>query len=63
MEKDENFNRKNIGKIQFTERWYFDVKTQQLQKEVMSIVLGHELTNDEGLVRGYKPVFQLYLNH
>ncbi len=63
MENEENFQRNQIGKIQFTERWYFDVSTQQFQKEVISIVLGHELYNDEGFVRGYKPVYKLKLNH
>ena len=63
MEKEESFSRDNIGKIQFTEKWYFDASSQQLQKEVISIVLGHELVNDEGMVYGYKPVFRLQLNH
>ncbi len=63
LEKEESFNRNNIGKIQFTEKWYFDASSQQLQKEVISIVLGYELVNDEGMVYGYKPVFQLQLNH
>jgi hypothetical protein len=63
MESEDDFSRSNIGKIQFTEKWYFDGPTQQLQKEVISIVLGHELYTEEGLVRGYKPVFKLQLIH
>lgn len=63
MEKEESFSRDNIGKIQFTEKWYFDASSLQLQKEVISIVLGYELINDEGMVYGYKPVFRLQLNH
>ena len=63
MESEADFQRNQIGKIQFTERWYFDVSTQQFQKEVISITLGHELYNEEGSVRGYKPVYKLKLNH
>ncbi len=63
MENEADFQRNQIGKIQFTERWYFDVSTQQFQKEVISITLGHELYNEEGSVRGYKPVYKLKLNH
>jgi len=63
MERENDFSRNRIGKIQFTERWYFDVSSQQFQKEVISVVLGYELVNDEGVVRGYKPVFKLQLNH
>lgn len=63
IEKEKSFNRNNIGKIQFTEKWYFDSSSQQFQKEVISIVLGYELVNDEGMVYGYKPVFKLYLNY
>ena len=63
MEKEEDFMRDNIGKIQFTEKWYFDASTQQLQKEVISMVLGYELKSDEGEVRGYKPIFKIQLNH
>jgi hypothetical protein len=62
LEKEE-FSREQIGKIQFTERWYFDRETSQFQKEVLAVVLGYELLNSDGRVRGYKPVFKLYLAH
>lgn len=63
LEKQDGFKRANIGKIQFTEKWYFNSSSQQFQKEVISIVLGYELLSDEGIVRGYKPVFKIPLNH
>lgn len=63
MESENGFSRDHIGKIQFTERWYFDKKSQQFQKEVLSLVLGYELFNQDGSLRGYKPVFKIYLKH
>jgi hypothetical protein len=63
LEAEKGFDRENIGKIQFTERWYFDAGTKQFQKEVMAIVLGYDLFDADGKVRGYKPVFKLSLNH
>ena len=62
LENEEGFSRDRIGKMQFTESWYFDKRTETLQKEVISIALGHELYTDSGEFRGYKPVFKLYLN-
>ncbi len=55
------FDRESIGKIQFTESWYFDNTTQMMSKRIISIVLGDELYDEEGLVRGYKPIFRLQL--
>jgi hypothetical protein len=63
IEEVEGFSRDRIGKIQFTERWYFDKSSQQFQKEVLSIVLGYELFNSDSTLRGYKPVFRLNLKH
>ncbi len=51
-----------IGKIQFVENWYFDTLSLSFNKEVRSIVLGYEVYDENGDVRGYKPVFQVYLN-
>jgi hypothetical protein len=63
IESETGYSRDLIGKIQFTERWFFDKSTRQFQKEVISLVFGYELFNSEGAVRGYKPVFKIYLNH
>jgi len=60
-EEEPGFKRENIGKIQFTERWYFDTSRKRFQKEVISIVLGYDLLDEVGKLRGYKPVFKLYL--
>jgi hypothetical protein len=61
-ENEKGFSREHIGKIQFTEAWYFNNKTRTLKKEVISIALGYELYGDSGELRGYKPVFKVYLN-
>jgi len=63
IEEEPGFSRDKIGKIQFTEKWYFDASSVQMQKEVLSIVLGYDLMNSDGTLRGHKPVFKLYLNH
>lgn len=63
MESEAGYSRDHIGKIQFTERWYFDKSTKQFKKEVMSLALGYELLNQDSTLRGYKPVFKIYLRH
>lgn len=62
IENEEGFSRDNIGKIQFTERWYFDSANQRFKKEVLSVVLGYDLINSDGTLRGHKPVFKINLN-
>lgn len=56
------FTRESIGKIQFTERWYFDNDRSKMTKEILSLVLGYEFYVDSGEFRGYKPVFKVLLN-
>ena len=62
LEKRADYARDRIGKIQFTEKWYFNSNNPQLQKEIISVALGYETYNEQGEVRAYKPVFKLYLN-
>ncbi len=60
MERVPGFDRKSIGKIQFTEDWYFNKSTLGIEKDVKSIVLGYESRdpNDSTLI-GYKAAFRL----
>jgi len=60
IEAGDAFQREKIGKIQFRERWYYDASAPILRKELISLVLGYEVFDDAGELRGYKPVFQLY---
>jgi hypothetical protein len=62
IEAGKDFAREKIGKIQFKERWFFDPSTLTMNKEIISIVLGYEVFDDVGELRGYKPVFQLNFN-
>ena len=62
MEAQEDFSREDIGKIQFSEVWYFNSENNILNKKVISMVLGLEQYNNFGELKGYKPVFKVYLN-
>ncbi len=53
--------RSRIAKIQFVENWYFDTLSLTMTKAVRSMVLGYEVYDDHGNVRGYKPVFRIDL--
>lgn len=55
------FDRNNIGKIQFTENWYYNTITMNLEKEIVSIVLGYENREIDGTLIGYKAAFKLDL--
>ncbi len=62
LEKEIKKVRSRIAKVQFIENWYFDTLSLTMQKEVRSVVLGYEVYDEEGEVRGYKPVFRVDLN-
>lgn len=53
------FDRNNIGKIQFTENWYYDPATMDIEKEIVSIVLGYESREIDGTLIGYMAAFKL----
>ena len=62
LEKEQGFSRDGIGKIQFTETWYFDNQNRVFRKKVISMVFGLELLDPSGNVRGYKAILKVYLN-
>ena len=62
MEKSEDFSREKIGKIQFSETWYYDSLNLVMEKRIISLVLGYELYGNNGEIIGYKPVFKINLN-
>jgi hypothetical protein len=62
IEKEKDFDRSRIGKIQFTELWLFNEQDMSMEKTVRALALGYELYDSDGKVRGYKPVFKVYLN-
>ena len=61
LEKNKEFNRSRIGKIQFKERWYFDTDHLQMVKQVTSVMLAYEVYREDGSFRGYKPAFLVKL--
>ncbi|HNX66530.1 MAG TPA: hypothetical protein PKH02_06575 [Bacteroidales bacterium] len=52
-------DRSRIGKLSFTEDWYYDPVTFSMTKKVKSMTFGYELLNNEGKVFGYKAVFSI----
>jgi hypothetical protein len=50
-----------IGNIQFIERWYWNKENLQLQKKVEKLMLGYELYDLDGKVKGYKASFTVKL--
>ena len=59
MEKEGIFTRKDISKIQFSERWIWDESIVQLRKELISMTIAYEVYNESGVSRGQKPIFKL----
>jgi hypothetical protein len=62
IERTDDFSREKIGKIQFSESWYYDSLNLVMEKRIISLVLGYELYGDNGEIIGYKPVFKINLN-
>lgn len=62
LEKDPEFSRDRIGKLQFRENWYFDEQKLQLNKKVNYLLIAYEVYNSNGDLRGYKPAFYVLLN-
>jgi len=61
LENSEPFDRSQIGKIQFEERWYFNKEQLSLVKEVYAVMLAYEVYRKDGTFRGYKPAFKIRL--
>ncbi len=62
-EIEKNNPRETIGKIMFTERWYFSENTLQFSKKVESVTLGYEIIDSlDGELHGFKPAFMVNLN-
>ena len=62
FERKKDFNRDKIGKIQFTESWFYDDSLRSMSKKVLSVSLGYEIFDDQGSLIGHKPAFKIYLN-
>lgn len=62
LEQADWYSREAIGKIQFSEIWYFDASNTVFKKKPLSLVLGLEQFSESGEFKGYKPVFKVFLN-
>ena len=62
LEKNPEFSRDKIAKVQFEEAWYYDPKTQKMVKKVHSVMFAYEIYNSLGELKGYKPAFKVYFN-
>ncbi|MBA7564577.1 hypothetical protein ES708_06240 [subsurface metagenome] len=61
LEEDEEFDRSRVAKIQFIEDWYFDKESFTMKKIVHSVMLGYEVYDWDGNVRGHKAAFKVNL--
>jgi hypothetical protein len=60
LERRKEFNRNKIGKIQFTESWFYNDSLSLMSKKVISFTLGYEIFDESGNLIGHKPVFKIY---
>ena len=58
FEKEFKNDRSRIGKLSFTEDWFYDPADNDIIKKVKSVAFGYELINNDGKVFGYKAVFE-----
>ncbi|MGC9373988.1 MAG: hypothetical protein ACP5DQ_02975 [Bacteroidales bacterium] len=62
LEKNPEFDRNNIAKVQYEEAWYYNNEKNIMIKKVHSIMLAYEIYNNQGEIKGYKPAFKVYFN-
>ena len=62
LEQAKDYDRSLVGKLQFSEAWYFDSSTSSIQKKPISVALGYEMPSADGLEVKYKPLFKVYIN-
>jgi hypothetical protein len=58
IEKEFSNDRSKIGKLSFTEDWYYDPAANRIEKITKSAVFGYELYNGAGKVYAYKAAFR-----
>lgn len=62
IEKQAGFERSNIGKIQFTEDWYYNPLEKKIEKKIKVIVFGYKTATQDRLGVGYMAAFEILLN-
>lgn len=61
IEKEAGYERDRIGKIQFTEDWYFDPITFKTEKKVKQIVFGYKTDSKDNTGVGYMAAFKIII--
>lgn len=59
MEKEFKADHSKVGKLSFTEDWYYDPATSRIIKRVKSVVFGYERYDNDRRVLGYKAIFRI----
>jgi len=59
IEKEFSNDRSKIGKLSFTEDWYYDPASNRIEKIAKSAVFGYEIYNGEGKVYAYRAAFRV----
>ncbi len=58
----QQINTEDIIRIKFIEKWYINEKTLEIEKDILGISPAIIIYNDDGGLRGYKPLFWLYFD-
>lgn len=62
IESEFSNDRTRIGKLSFTEDWYYNPALNSLHKKAKSVTFGYELYNNLGKVYAYRAAFRADLN-
>jgi len=62
IESEFSDDRNRIGKLSFTEDWYYNPSANSLYKKAKSVTFGYELYNNLGKVYAYRAAFRADLN-
>ena len=62
IEQQAGFERENIGRIQFTEDWYFNAESLSIEKRVTSVVFGYRSGSLDNVSTGFIASFTIHLN-
>ncbi len=63
FERNPDFRRERIGKVQFIEKWYFDEKNFAMGKKVLGLMLAYEIPDTNGKPKGYKAGLKVLLRN
>jgi hypothetical protein len=55
-------DRKDINRVTFLEEWNFDEKNFKMEKKVVGIAPAETVYGDSAVIKGYKPLFWIYLD-